>query len=245
MRKREILVAEDDLALAGRLEALLVEAGYLPLMAETGHQALMLVSSYLPDLVLLNLGLPGLDGMAVLEELRRWYQKPILILSADGREERKVAALDLGANDYITKPFGERELLARIRAALRYSRGHTPLGQERGAFYQVGGLRVDFDRHQVTVEGERVHLTRLEFRIVELLAANGGRVLSHDFILRHIWGPYYDGSNKILRVNMTNIRRKLEPVPSRPRYLLTQAGVGYRMVGQEEWERAQASQDSE
>ena len=237
MRKREILVAEDDLAAALRLEALLAEAGYLPLMAGTGHQALMMVSSYLPDLVLLNLGLPGLGGMEVLGELRRWYRKPILILSADGREERKVEALDLGANDYITKPFGEQELLARIRAALRTG-FHGAVHGERGSFYQVGGLRVDFDRRLVTVEGERVHLTRLEFRIVELLAANGGRLLSHDFILSHIWGPYYDGSNKILRVNMTNIRRKLEPVPSRPCYILTEAGVGYRMAGREEWEAA-------
>ena len=234
MRKREILIAEDDQAAAHRLEALLAEAGYLPLMAETGHQALMLVSSYLPDLVLLNLGLPGLDGMQVLTELRRWYQKPILILSADGREERKVEALDLGANDYITKPFGERELLARIRASLRAGRIHTVQGEERDSCCQVGGLRVDFDRHQVTVDGQRVHLTRLEFRIVELLAANAGKVLSHEFILRHIWGPYYDGSNKSLRVNMTNIRRKLEPDPSRPRYFLTESGVGYRMAGPDE-----------
>lgn len=226
----KILIVEDENAIVHVLCSILTANDYNPIVANTGDQALLMASSHLPDAILLDLGLPGIDGMEVLRRLREWYVKPILVISAREAERQKVEALDLGADDYITKPFGSSELVARIRVALRNSEKAFLREEHAAERYQVGDFCIDFVRHQVMVEGVSVHLTQIEFKIVELLARQPGRVLTYDFIMEHVWGPYLPESNKILRVNMANIRRKIEKNPGQPRYIHTEMGVGYRMA---------------
>ena len=213
------------------LSTILTSNGYQVIVARNGQEAKQLTSSYCPDVVLLDLGLPDLDGLEVLEQIRSWSGKPVLVVSARDDEREKVRALDMGADDYITKPFGTSELLARIRAAVRRSQGVVGAEKHR---YTVGNLTVDWDKRSVTIGGQDVHLTQNEFRIVGLLASQPGRVLTYDYILEQIWGPYHLGDNKILRVNMANIRRKLEVNPAEPRYILTEVGVGYRLADEED-----------
>lgn len=227
-----VLVVEDEGAISNLLGAILDVQTYRVLFASSGAEALSLAASHTPDLILLDLGLPDMDGMDVLSQLRKWFDSPILVVSARQKEQEKVAALDAGANDYITKPFGNQELLARIRTALRqYERMQNSRIQMEQEF-SAGDLRINFARREVRVGDRQVHLTPIEYRIVVLLARNAGMVLTHEHILKEIWGPFSSDS-QLLRVNMANIRRKIEPNPADPRYILTEVGVGYRMVDSE------------
>ncbi|WP_426350157.1 response regulator [Alloiococcus sp. CFN-8] len=229
--KSIIMLIEDDAAIRRFLSTVLTANNYKVLTSASGEEALSLIPSYCPDLILLDLGLPDMDGTEIIKNIRSWSTLPIIVVSARGHEKEKVAALDLGADDYITKPFGTSELLARIRTALR----HRFHGDNLDAtnMYINGNLKINFDKRTVTVDGEEVHLTQNEYKILVLIARNEGKVLTYDYILREIWGPYTDKDNQILRVNMANIRRKLEKNPAEPKYILTEVGVGYRMNDEE------------
>ena len=228
--KEMILIIEDEASIVHVLSTILTANEYNVILAKTGQQGLMMATSHCPDLILLDLGLPDMDGMEVLKKLREWSSKPVLVVSARDSEDQKVNALDLGADDYITKPFGTSELLARIRTALRHNYGASKGTMGAKNCYRFGGLLIDYDRHLVTVDGNDVHLTQSEFKILELIARQNGRVLTYDYILTQIWGPYHQGDNKILRVNMANIRRKIEKNPAQPQYIFTEVGIGYRMA---------------
>lgn len=232
MNKETILIVEDEQPIAHVLSTILQANGYHTLQAETGSLARSIINSHCPNLILLDLGLPDMDGLELLSWLRSWSGVPVLIVSAREEEGQKVEALDVGADDYITKPFGTSELLARIRTALRHQ-AKLDSGDElpRGS-YTVKDLTVDFERRQVTMAGQLIHLTQIEYKIVELIARRPGRVLTYDYIISRIWGPYATDNNRILRVNMAHIRRKLEPNPAEPYYIRTEIGVGYRMAEQ-------------
>lgn len=226
----KILVVEDETTIFRVLETILTANDYQVIHAVNGQQALAMASSHCPDLILLDLGLPGMDGTEVIRRLREWSGTPILVVSARDQEEEKVRAFDLGADDYITKPFGTSELLARIRAARRHA---SQLASERALVcpsYHYEDFSIDFERRAVTVADEEIHLTQNEYKIVERLARQPGRVLTYATLLHDIWGPYKGSDNQILRVNMANIRRKLEKNPADPRYILTENGIGYRMA---------------
>ncbi|MDD3242608.1 MAG: response regulator transcription factor [Eubacteriales bacterium] len=226
-----ILLVEDEANIAGFMTAILTANHYGVRRARDGAEAMMMVSSYCPDAVILDLGLPDVDGMDLIRKIREWSQIPIIVVSARTHERDKVSALDLGADDYITKPFGTSELLARVRTALRHARaGSIPNGAGQSGSFCAGRLRVDYDKRHVYLEEEDIHLTQNEYRIVALLAQYAGRVLTYDFLIKNIWGPNAAGDNQILRVNMANIRRKLEKNPAAPEYIFTEMGVGYRMI---------------
>lgn len=230
MNKETILIVEDEQPIAHVLTTALTANGYHTLHAETASLARSIINSHCPSLILLDLGLPDMDGLELLRWLRGWSGVPVLIVSAREEESQKVEALDLGADDYITKPFGTSELLARIRTALRHQ-AKLDSGDDlpRGS-YTVRDLTIDFERRQVLVAGEIVHLTQIEYKIVELIARRPGRVLTYDYIISRIWGPYATDNNRILRVNMAHIRRKIEQNPAEPYYIRTEIGVGYRMA---------------
>ena len=227
----KILVVEDEKSISGFIKAILTTNGFDVIVAHTGAEAFSMISSHCPDLVVLDLGLPDMDGMEIIETVRQWTQIPIVVVSARSYERDKVQALEKGADDYITKPFGAAELLARIRVAIR----HTRTGLANSAIastgkFTAGDLTIDYDKHQVLIRGENAHLTQNEFRIVALLGKCAGKVLTYDFIMKELWGPQSKGSNQILRVNMANIRRKIEKNPAEPQYIFTEVGVGYRMI---------------
>ncbi len=228
--KTTILVVDDDKTTASFLSTVLTSNDYRVLTISTGREALTVVSSHCPDVMLLDLGLPDMDGMEVLKAVREWSSIPIIIVSARNSDKDKANALDSGADDYITKPFGTLELLARIRCAIRHNRKTTLGSNENSSVYNIGDLSIDYDKRIVTVCGEDVHLTQIEYKIITLLAKYSGRVLTYDFIINEIWGPFGSKDNQILRVNMANIRRKIEKNPAEPKYILTEVGVGYRMV---------------
>lgn len=229
-QKIRILVIEDEKNILNFITSVLTSQNYQVIPAVTGRDGLSQAASRCPDLILLDLGLPDMDGMTVIEKIREWSSLPVIVISARSQEDDKVQALDHGADDYITKPFGNSELLARIRTALRHSNRlltDSPLADRP---YHSRGLTIDFDKHLVTRDGKEIHLTQNEFRIVALLAKNCGKVLLYDRLIEHIWGPYSENDNTILRVNMANIRRKIEPNPAEPVYIFTEIGVGYRMA---------------
>ncbi|MBR4888360.1 MAG: response regulator transcription factor [Clostridia bacterium] len=227
--KYRILVVEDDIGIANFIQTMLSSAGYQVLRAANGANAQMLITSHCPDLVILDLGLPDVDGINIIQAVREWSRMPIVVVSARTHEKDKVAALDMGADDYITKPFGSEELLARIRTALRHAAGSLQDAPLTGVF-RAGELEVDYDKRRVYIAGQDARLTQNEFRIVALLSRYAGRVLTYDHIIREVWGPNSGGDNQILRVNMANIRRKIEKNPAEPVYIFTEIGVGYRMV---------------
>ena len=229
--KRAVLVVEDEHAISNFICRALSANDYKPIPATSGKEGLSLFFSHSPDLVLLDLGLPDMDGLEVLHQLSTLPNEvPVIIISARDRESEKVKALDMGADDYVVKPFGVSELLARIRTTLRRAdRLKLSQGIQRDV-YQVKDLTVDIAKHQVIQNGELIHFTQNEFKILELLAIHAGKVLTYDFILEHVWGPYGGNSNQILRVNMANIRRKLGENPSDPKYIYTELGIGYRML---------------
>lgn len=227
--KDKILVIEDDKSISGFIKAILTANNYDVLTASNGSEAFSMISSHCPDLILLDLGLPDIDGGTIIQAVRQWTQLPIIVVSARSSEKDKVHALDNGADDYVTKPFSPEELLARVRVALRHLRSHSAL--QNGGKFISGDLTVDYDKHMVLINDENAHLTQNEFKIVSLLSRCAGKVLTYDFIMKELWGPQSgSGNNQILRVNMANIRRKIEKNPADPRYIFTEVGVGYRMV---------------
>lgn len=221
----KILIIEDEANIAGFISSLLEMHGYKTLVSKNAEEGLSMITSHCPNLILLDLGLPDMDGMDVLHSIRTWSTTPVIVISARTEETGKVSALDAGADDYITKPFGTSELLARIRTALRHSASGS--GQQ---VYRCGQLMIDFNSHTVMLGKEHIHLTQMEYKIVTLLAQNAGKVLTYDKIITNIWGPYADKNNRILRVNMVSIRRKIESNPANPKYIFTEVGVGYRMA---------------
>ena len=229
--KDKILIVEDEKGILSFMTTVLTSNGYDVISANSGAKAITLVTSHCPDLVILDLGLPDMDGIDVLRELRSWSNLPVVVVSARSHEHDKVQALDLGADDYLTKPFGTAELLARVRTAIRHTRTTSANSEiAREGTYTVGEMTIDYNKHQVLVRGENVHLTLSEFRIVALLGKFAGKVLTYDYIIKELWGPRAGGDNQILRVNMANIRRKIEKNPAEPEYLFTEVGVGYRMA---------------
>ncbi len=230
MIRKQILLIEDERNICNFIATTLRAQAYKVDFAQTAQSGLNLAASLCPDLILLDLGLPDMDGMEVIRQIRGWTNIPIIIISARTQEKEKVEALDAGADDYITKPFGTSELLARIRTALRHaSQGKISMEGE-GEQYAVNGLVIDYDKRVVTLNGEILHFTQIEYKILTYLAQNAGSVITYDALLSHVWGPYTDSNNRILRVNMANIRRKLEQNPADPQYIYTEIGVGYRMV---------------
>lgn len=228
--KFTVLIIEDETNITDIICKCLKSHHYKPLQASSGTEGLSVINSQCPDIVLLDLGLPDMDGLSIIREVRNWSSVPIIVVSARTQEKEKVDALDAGADDYITKPFGTSELLARIRASLRHSnrlRNHSEFYKRP---YQADALMIDFDKRIVKFHGVPIHLTPVEYRIVSLLAQNSGKVITYGALMTHIWGPYSDkNNNKILRVNMANIRRKLEENPAEPKYIFTEVGIGYRM----------------
>jgi two-component system KDP operon response regulator KdpE len=220
-----ILIVDDERAIRRFLRASLMSHGYQVFEAETGKEALAAAVDHRPELLILDLGLPDMDGIEVTRQLREWSQMPIIILSVRDQENDKIAALDAGADDYLTKPFGVGELMARIRVALRRSIQTI----EDEPVYQVDDLKVDIARRLVTVKGAEADLTPTEYDILRMLVQHAGRVLTHRQILREIWGAPYETETHLLRVNMSNLRRKIEPDPNQPVYIVTEPGVGYRL----------------
>jgi two-component system KDP operon response regulator KdpE len=219
-----VLIVDDETAIRRYLRAALRAEGFVIFEAATGQEALNGVVFHHPDIIILDLGLPDLDGTEVTRRLREWSQTPIIILSVREAENDKVAALDAGADDYLTKPFGTSELMARIRVALRRMSNKSD-----GPILQVEKLKMDLSRHIVTVDENEIPLTPTEYELLRLLLQNVGKVLTHHQLLRQVWGTSYESEMHILRVNISNLRRKIEPNPARPRYLLTEPGVGYRI----------------
>jgi two-component system KDP operon response regulator KdpE len=220
-----ILVIEDEPQIRRFLRATLGSEGYLLLEAETAQQGLQEAASKPPDLVLLDLGLPDMDGIEVIRRLREWTAVPIIIISARGQEQDKVAGLDAGADDYITKPFSVPELMARIRVAMR----HANRTDDESAVFVSGGLKVDLARRLVFVNEQEVRLTPIEFKLLATLVKHAGKVLTHRQILKEVWGPAYAEDNHSLRVFVHQLRHKLEADPAQPKWLITEAGVGYRL----------------
>ncbi|HJA12632.1 MAG TPA: response regulator transcription factor [Candidatus Mediterraneibacter merdipullorum] len=234
MSKCSVLIIEDEKNIQNFMVKVLKRHDYRVLCADNGTQGLELIRSQCPDIILLDLGLPDMDGDQIIREVRTWSSIPIIVISARTAEREKVLSLDLGADDYITKPFGTSELLARIRASLRHS---NRLRTDSSLYirpYRHREMVLDFSKRLLTIRGQEVHLTPIEYKIVAFLAQNSGKVITYASILSNVWGPYADDDNKILRVNMANIRRKIEDDPAQPRYIFTEVGVGYRMAEDEE-----------
>lgn len=219
-----VLVVDDEPQIRRFLRAALSAQGYEVIEAGSVHEALARATSDKPHMVVLDLGLPDGDGLMVVQSLRQWTDVPILILSVRGQEADKIAALDAGADDYLTKPFSTGELLARLRAAIRRTTHN-----EQDSRIEAGGLVIHLDRRMVTVDGNEVRLTATEYSLLHTLARHAGRVMTHRQLLQAIWGPGYEEEAHILRVNISNLRRKLEPAPLHPQYLITEPGVGYRL----------------
>ena len=220
-----ILIVEDEAPLRRFLVPTLSTHGHQVITAGTASEGITMARSHNPDLILLDLGLPDMDGLAVLRELRGWSRRPVIIISARTQEREKVRALDEGADDYLTKPFGAAELLARIRVALR----HAVQTSLPSSVFTLEGLRVDLERRDVSVHGEPVRLTPIEYRLLEALVQRAGKVTTHQQLLTEVWGPGGEGQNHYLRIYMAQLRKKLEVDPNRPRFFLTEPGVGYRL----------------
>lgn len=229
--KFKILIVEDEVNICNLLETILTTNGYQVVIEGTCKGGITMMHSYVPDLVILDLGLPDKDGLEFIKTVRESNTTPILVVSARSNENDKVLALDLGANDYITKPFGNAELMARVRAALRDRRSTEVEGVLDGKFY-LHDMVIDYARRIVTISGDEVKLTRTEYNILEILSQNQGKVLTYAAIIRKIWGPTDDGGIKKLQVNMANIRKKIGSTPGDNKYIINELGVGYR-IGEE------------
>lgn len=230
LSQNTILLIEDEENIRSFIATTLKNQGYKITCASAGEEGLHLAASLCPDLILLDLGLPDLDGLDVIKRLREWTAVPVIVISARTNEHEKARALDCGGDDYITKPFGTVELLARIRTSLRHSRQMQDLSSIHQKPYHYKNLTVNFEDHAVTLNGNLIHLTQIEYKLLTLLARNSGKVLTYTFLMEKIWGPYTDNNNQILRVNMANIRRKIEENPAAPEYVFTEIGIGYRMA---------------
>lgn len=225
--KPTVLIIEDDPLIRRFLRTGLGTHGFSVFEAETGQQGLVEAGVRKPDLIILDLGLPDMDGVEVIKTIREWSAIPIIILSARNTEPHKIEALDAGADDYLTKPFGLGELLARIRVALRHA--STTPGQASSGVFETGNLKVDLVNRWVFVDDQQVHLTPIQFRLLSFLVRNAGKVLTHRQILKEVWGPAFVENSHYLRIYMSQLRQKLETDPTRPKYLLTESGVGYRL----------------
>lgn len=234
MSKFTTLVVEDEKNIADYLSKILISNNYHVNCVSTGKEALSVATSSCPDIILLDLGLPDMNGMEIIKQIRTWSGCPIIVVSAHTQEYDKVRALDAGADDYITKPFGTSELLARIRTSLRHSHKLNNGDGLPCHPYRAKGMELDFSKRILTINGATVHLTPIEYKIVSFLAKNSGKVMTYSAVMHDVWGPYTETDNKILRVNMANIRRKLEKNPAQPIYIYTEVGVGYRMADDEE-----------
>ena len=235
MTKEKILIIEDEQIIRNFMQAILSAKGYDVLLARSGAMADTMIASHCPDLIILDLGLPDTDGMNILMKVREWSKVPVIVVSARSHESDKVAALEAGADDYLTKPFGTEELLARIRTAIRHTR--TPAGSDMVAnsgVFRAGKLTIDYGKRRVFLDGRDVGLTQNEYKLVALLGLHAGKVLTYDYLIRELWGPSARSDNQILRVNMANIRRKIEQNPAQPAYIFTEVGVGYRMIEADE-----------
>jgi two-component system, OmpR family, KDP operon response regulator KdpE len=219
-----ILVVDDEQAIRRFLHTSLTANGYVVFEAKTGAEAIAAVISHRPDVIILDLGLPDMEGVEVTLRLREWTQIPIIILSVQDQEANKIAALDAGADDYLTKPFGVGELMARIRVVVR--RATIP---EAEPVFTSGDLAVDLSHRRVTVSGQELQLTPTEYDLLRILVSHAGKVLTHQQLLRQVWGRGYEEEAHLLRVNISNLRRKLEQDPARPRHIITEPGVGYRL----------------
>jgi two-component system KDP operon response regulator KdpE len=227
--KQYILVVEDDKPIRNFITAALKAQGFNFIETEKGMEAIALSMSHKPDLIILDLGLPDMDGINVVTKLREWSKVPIIIVSARENERQKIEALDKGADDYLTKPFGIGELLARVRVSLRHS-VVTNNEEENSGIFQVKGLAVDFNKRKVTINNEDIHLTPIEYKIMALLCRYSGKVLTHNFIINEIWPSPTGSETQSLRVFMASLRRKIEKNPAEPQYIYTEVGVGYRLV---------------
>lgn len=232
MVKAKILVVEDDSAISNLIRTTLETQNYQYHTAKTGAGALLDAASYRPDIIILDLGLPDMDGVEVIQKVRGWTNTPIIVVSARSEDQDKVDALDAGADDYLTKPFSIDELLARLRVALRRVRAEGEKLGEESSTYQNGDLRIDYIAGCVYVEGKEVHLTPIEYKLLCLLAKNTGKVLTHNYILKEVWGSTLASDTPSLRVFMATLRKKIEENPAQPRYIQTHIGVGYRMLRQ-------------
>ena len=227
----KVMIIEDDRSICNFMRRVLEANDYETVLVHTGREAMGLLASHCPDVVILDLGLPDVDGVDVLKDLRSWSLMPVVVVSARTDEKEKVLLLDAGADDYITKPFGTSELLARIRTAMRHARmASTNMAVAKDNRFTAKGLTIDYDKYRVYIDGSDAGLTQNEFKLVALLGRYAGRVLTYDYLIREIWGPNKAYDNQILRVNMANIRRKIEKNPAEPQYIFTEVGVGYRMI---------------
>jgi len=220
-----ILVVDDETQILKLLGVTLTSHGFKVNEAATGQEALMQVSSYKPDVIILDLGLPDMDGLEVIQSLRKWTKTPIIILSAREQEHDKIIALDAGADDYLTKPFGMGELLARIRAALRHI-----AGLQNEPVLNFDDLVIDLAHRRVNISEKEIKLSPTEYELVKNLAIGAGKVLTHKYLLRAVWGPSYENDVHYLRVYMGQLRRKIEADPSRPKHIITEPGIGYRLL---------------
>jgi two-component system KDP operon response regulator KdpE len=221
-----VLIIDDELEIQRAVRTYLAALRFGVEGATTGAEGMDLVTRWHPDVVILDLSLPDMDGIEVCRELRTWSQVPIIVLSVRADDANKVAALELGADDYLTKPFSPKELVARVRVALRHAARGAGSNE---AQFESGGLVIDFDRRQVTVDGREIHLTPTEYEMLKYLAMNAGKVITHHTLLRAVWGPQYESEDHYLHVFIGQLRRKIEPSPTRPQYLLTEPGIGYRL----------------
>lgn len=227
--KPYVLVVEDDKPIRNFIVASLKAQGFNYIETDKGVEAIALSMSHKPDLIILDLGLPDIDGIDVVTNIRQWSKVPIIIVSARESERQKIEALDKGADDYLTKPFGIGELLARIRVSLRNSASSTNEKKDIEIF-KVKGLIVDFNKRKITIDNEDIHLTPIEYKIMALLCKYSGKVLTHNFIIHEIWGSAVGNETQSLRVFMASLRRKIEKNPAQPQYIYTEVGVGYRLV---------------
>jgi|WetSurMetagenome_2_1015567.scaffolds.fasta_scaffold27772_2 two-component system, OmpR family, KDP operon response regulator KdpE len=225
-----VVLVEDEPQIRRFLRASLTSQGYRLFEATTGQEGLVEAATRQPDLIIVDLGLPDMDGLEVIRQLRDWSTVPIIVLSARGQERDKISALDAGADDYVSKPFGVGELLARMRAALRHATRNP--GDPAESVFSVGDLHVDLVRRQVTVKGDPVHLTPIEYRLLTTLIRHAGKILTHQHLLKEVWGPNQTEQAHYLRVYVAQLRRKLEVDSARPRYVLNEPGVGYRLAAE-------------
>ncbi|MDD6032350.1 MAG: response regulator transcription factor [Oscillospiraceae bacterium] len=236
MNKPQILVVEDDMAVSNLISTTLETQSYQYHTAKNGSEAILEAASYRPDVILLDLGLPDMDGVDIIRKVRSWSSMPIIVVSARSEDRDKVEALDAGADDYLTKPFSVDELLARLRVALRRVHYDNEKQNAEQSVYENGALKIDYAAGCVYRDGKELHLTPIEYRLLCLLSRNTGKVLTHNYILREVWGNTLSSDTPSLRVFMATLRKKIEPVPSEPRYIQTHVGIGYRMLRQQEGE---------
>ncbi|HEU5048515.1 MAG TPA: response regulator [Rickettsiales bacterium] len=227
MNKIRVLIIEDELEIRKLLKVILTEGAYDLSFAEKAAEGIKLAATHPPDIIILDLGLPDMDGLEVIRNIREWSALPIIVLSARGQEQDKVAALELGADDYLTKPFGSAELLARLKVALRHAQKNM---QTQTPVFETGEVRVDMESRQVFVSGIEVHLTPTEYKLLTILVKHAGKVVTHSQLLKEVWGKHSNENSHYLRIYAQHLRKKLGDNPMQPRYIVTEAGIGYRFL---------------